>query len=146
MSQAAWETDYSVETDAPLSFAWEFMSNVANWDDPPARFSLDGRFVTGARGTTQMPDQPAQPWQLSDVTPMQSYTVSFDLNRATLSFKWTFDPVVDRTRLTQHVRLSGENAGEYLTMVQQTFSANLAPGMERIAASIHRAFAAAPGS
>jgi hypothetical protein len=139
MSKAAWETEHFVETHASQRFAWEFMTDVANWNDPPARFHLDGPFVTGAQGTTQMPDQPAQHWQLRDVTPLDSYTVEFSLDRATLSFKWMFHPVSGRTRLTQSVQLSGENTAEYRDSVQKTFSLNLAPGMERIAIAIDRA-------
>ncbi len=141
MRNSAWEIAHSVETHATQAFAWEFMSNVANWNDPPARFQILSPFVTGGRGTTQMPDQPPQEWQLADVTPMESYTIEFPLDRASLSFKWTFHPLSDRTRLTQHIRLLGENASEYLATVQQTFSSNLAPGMERIAAAIDRAYA-----
>ena len=141
MSDTAWETHHSVETGATPSFAWTFMSNVANWDDPPAQFHLEGPFVSRASGTTRMPGQPPRHWHLADVTPMQSYTIEFPLNNATLSFEWTFHPLSGRTRLTQHIRLSGENAAEYLVMVQQAFGSNLAPGMERIAASIDRAYA-----
>jgi len=140
MSKGVWETEHSVETHATLSFAWDFMSNVANWDDPPAQFHLEGAFVAGARGTTRMPDQPAQHWQLAAVAPGEFYTIEFSLDRAILSFKWMFHPLAERTRLTQQVRLSGENAAEYLATVQQTFSSNLAPGMERIAAAIDRAY------
>jgi hypothetical protein len=139
MRDSMWEIAHFVETDATREFTWAFMSNVANWNDPPARFQIDGPFVTGARGTTQMPDQPPQQWQLVDVTAMESYTVEFPLDRAVLSFTWTFHPLSDRTRLTQRVSLRGANAAAYLATVQQTFSANLAPGMERIAAAIDRA-------
>ena len=77
MDDITWEIAHSVETHATRAFAWEFMSNVANWNDPPAHFQLDGPFVTGVRGTTQMPDRPPQHWQLADVTPMESYKLSF---------------------------------------------------------------------
>jgi hypothetical protein len=90
MRDGEWEIAHSAETHATQALAWEFMSNVANWNDPPARFQIDGPFVTGARGTTQMPNQPAQPWRLADVTPMESYTIEFPLDGASLSFKWTF--------------------------------------------------------
>ena len=142
MDDITWEIAHSVETHATRAFAWEFMSNVANWNDPPAHFQIDGPFVTGVLGSTRMPDRPPQHWQLADVTPMESYKIEFPLDRATLSFKWTFHSLSDRTRLTQSVRLKGENAAEYLTTIQQTFSSNLAPGMERIAASIDGAYAA----
>jgi len=141
MMDSAWEIAHSVETYATQAFAWEFMSNVANWADPPAHFRIDGPFVNGVRGTTQMPDRPLQQWQLADVTPMESYTIEFPLDHATLSFKWTFHPLSDRTRLTQHIRLTGENAAEFVATVQKTFTSNLAPGMDRIAAAIDRAYA-----
>ena len=46
MDDITWEIAHSVETHAPRAFAWEFMSNVANWNDPPAHFQIDGPFVT----------------------------------------------------------------------------------------------------
>src|SRR5437764_3689464 len=134
MSDLMWETEHSVETSASSIFAWTYMSNVTNWDDPPAQFKLDGPFVTGGRGTTQMPAQPAQSWQLRDVRPMESYTVAFPLDEATLSFEWRFNQLPDgRTRLTQHIALRGENASAYLADVQGTFASTLAPGMSKIA-------------
>ncbi len=140
MTDTAWELSHSVETDASQKFAWDFMSNVSNWNDPPAEFHLDGTFRTGAQGSTQMPGQPAQPWQLVDVKPPESYTIEFALDGATLTFEWRFASFLGGTRLTQQVRLSGENAAEYLSLVEQALGSNLAPGMERIAAAIDRAY------
>ena len=31
----------SVDADVPASFAWQYMTNVSNWSDPPAEFSLE---------------------------------------------------------------------------------------------------------
>jgi hypothetical protein len=143
MSDVAWETEHSVETSASSTFAWTYMSHVTNWDDPPARFELDGPFLTGGRGTTQMPGRPAQPWQLRDVRPIESYTVAFPLDRATLSFEWRFNPLPDGlTWLTQYIALKGENASAYLADVQGTFASTLAPGMSRVAMAIDKAYAA----
>jgi Polyketide cyclase / dehydrase and lipid transport len=143
MSDVTWETEHSVETAADATFAWMYMSRVTNWDDPPAQFELGGPFVTGGQGTTQMPGQPPQHWQLRDVRPMESYMVEFRLDRATLSFEWRFNAVTDgRTRLTQHIELKGENASTYLTYVQGAFTSGLAPGMSKIAMAIDKAFAA----
>jgi hypothetical protein len=143
VSDVTWETQHSVETVANVTFAWTFMSDVTNWDDPPAQFKLEGPFVTGGNGTTQMPGQATQHWQLRDVMPMESYTVEFQLDRATLSFEWIFNARPDgRARLTQHIALKGENASEYLTHVQEAFTAGLGPGMSRIATAIDNAYAA----
>jgi Polyketide cyclase / dehydrase and lipid transport len=137
MTEAAWRTEHSVETAASLDFVWAYMSNVANWDDPPAQFSLEGPFADGSVGTTRMPGQPPRRWRLRDVIPHESYTIEFPLDRATMHFQWSFEPLADgRTRLTQHVALMGENAATFLPTVQETFASSLQPGMQRIAASI----------
>ena len=117
------------------------MSNVANWDDPPARFVLEGSFTDGSYGTTQMPGQSPQPWKLRDVVPRQSYTVEFPLDGAVIYFKWYFAAISDeRTGLTQRIILEGANAATYLSVVQQSFALSLKAGMERIAASIGAAY------
>jgi hypothetical protein len=144
---AIWEYEHSVETKADLPFAWAFMSNVANWDDPPARFSLDGPFQSGSRGRTDAPGQPPRPWQLLNVKPQEGYTVQFPLDGATLSFAWHFGRRPGGgTHLGQRVSLAGDNAPAYLGDIRQVFTSNLAPGMDRIARAIDHAHATAPES
>jgi len=48
----AWEMTHAVETNASPAFAWNYWTDVANWDDPPAKFDLDGSFagLAGPRG------------------------------------------------------------------------------------------------
>lgn len=58
MATVPWEITHSVETNASPAFAWHFWTNVANWDDPPAKFELDGPFATGSRGVTRLPGEP----------------------------------------------------------------------------------------
>jgi hypothetical protein len=50
MDNTVWELTESVETDATLEFVWNYWTNVANWDDPPAKFELDGPFAAGLSG------------------------------------------------------------------------------------------------
>jgi hypothetical protein len=50
--EPAWQLEYSVEWDA---IAWSYWTNIDNWADPPARFTLDGAFAAGSQGTTWMP-------------------------------------------------------------------------------------------
>jgi len=143
MNELAWETEHSVSTEASPEFVWAYMSDVANWDDPPAQFRLEGVFVTGGRGTTEMPGQPPRHWQLRDVQPIESYTIEFPLDRAVLSFVWRFRPLPDYgTRLTQRVTLEGENASAYLADVQAAFASNLAAGMNKIARMMNQAYTA----
>jgi hypothetical protein len=116
------------------------MTNVANWDDPPAKFELDGEFTVGSRGVTQMPGQEPRHWYLREVSPMKSYTLEMPLDGAAMTFEWRFDGLADgRTRLTQQIVLKGENAADYVEQVQLAFTSSLAAGMLRIAAAIERA-------
>jgi hypothetical protein len=142
MSDApAWECQRSVDADVPVSFAWTYMANVSNWNDPPAEFSLDGPFAAGSRGTTRMPGQLARGWVIRDVVPGRAYTIESPLpEEVLLRFEWRFEEVSDRrTRMTQRIELYGENAAPYVDQIRAGFEPNLEPGMRRIAESMARA-------
>ena len=140
MSQLAWELMHSVETEATPAFAWTYMTNVANWDDPPAEFELEGPFAAGSRGTSRLPGQEPLQWHIQEVSPTRSYRIEALLDGAYLSFEWGFDELADgRTRLTQRVVLEGDNAAAYAEQVQAAFTSSLPAGMNRIAAAMARA-------
>ena len=146
MCDIAWEITHSVRSHASLPFAWAYMTNVANWDDPPAMFELEGPFTVGSRGTTRIPGQEPRRWHLVEVNPFASYVLEMELDRATLLFKWRFDQLADGTRLTQHIMLKGENAAGYVSQVQAAFTSSLAAGMNKVASAIERAEASATSS
>jgi hypothetical protein len=118
------------------------MTDVSNWSDPPAEFTLDGPFAAGSCGTTRMPGQPPATWVIRDLDSGKSYTIeggSF-LDRASMLVHWRFDALPDgRTRLTQRIELWGDNAATYIDEVRAGFEPNLEPGMRRIAGNIARA-------
>ena len=59
------------------------------------------------------------------------------LDNATLAFQWQFDELPGgRTKLTQEIVLSGDNAPTYAAQVEAGFGSNLQSGMERIAAEM----------
>jgi hypothetical protein len=138
----AWECQRSVDVDVPASYAWQFMTDIGNWSDPPAEFSLDGPFESGAQGTTQMPGRPPASWTIRNVEPGRAYTIeggSF-LEGARLLFRWRFDGLsAGRTRLTQRIELSGENAAKYVDEIIAGFEQTLEPGLRRIAERMARA-------
>lgn len=137
MTTAPWEITHSVETNASPAFAWNFWTDVTNWDDPPAEFELDGPFVAGSRGTTRMPGQEPLHWFIREVTPPNAATIEMLLDDASLLFEWRFEGLVDgRTRLTQRVVLGGEKADMYLPQVKAAFTTNLPDGMNKLAAKI----------
>jgi Polyketide cyclase / dehydrase and lipid transport len=139
MSEIAWQLEHSVEADVSPTFAWNFMADVKNWDDPPAEFTLEGPFVAGSRGTTLMPGQPPMGWHIREVEPRTFYAVEAQLDRAVLSFEWRFEAASDeRTLLKQRIILAGENAALYVGPVEAAFGANLTPGMTRIAEAMRK--------
>jgi Polyketide cyclase / dehydrase and lipid transport len=143
MDEVEWETQHSVETAATPAFAWTYMTDVKNWNDPPAQFRLDGPFAAGTHGLTEIPEQPPRHWQLQEVKPTESYTIGFSLDGASMSSQWLFEELPDgRTLLTQHIVLKGENASAYVADIRQGFEPNLAPGMKKIATAIDQAYAA----
>ena len=137
MDAIVYEAEYAVEVPVSAAFAWEWRIDVGNWDDPPARFQLDGPFVEGTWGSTRLPGQEPVRWRIRDVRPGRAFTVEMPLDRATLCFEWRFDPVSERrTRLWQRVVLAGENGAAYAAQVRAGFGDNLVEGMERIGVAL----------
>jgi hypothetical protein len=134
------ELNCSVEADVSPAFAWRYRTDVANWNDPPARFALYGPFESGSRGTTLMPGMEPLHWRIAEVKPGESFVMEMPLDGAMLAFAWRFEELPgERTGMTQHIVLSGENACVYTAQVEAGFGANLESGMKRIAAEMEAA-------
>jgi hypothetical protein len=92
---------------------------------------------------TILPGRAPIRWQIRDVQPGRSFTIEMPLDRATLFFEWRFDAVSDRrTKLSQHLVLSGDNAAAHAAQVQALFGPTLLDGMNRIATDMAMAEAA----
>jgi hypothetical protein len=140
----AWQLEHSVEAEVSAAFAWSYWTDVGNWDDPPARFEIEGPFAAGARGRTHVPGNQPREWTIAALRAGESYTLETDLEGATLSFEWRFEPVSERrVKLTQRIGLSGENAQALADGVQAAFGPTLADGMKRIAGLLEQAAARA---
>jgi hypothetical protein len=141
MSDIKWAIEHSAEATASLAFAWMYMADVKNWDDPPAKFILNGSFSSGSVGSTEIPGQAPLQWGLREVKPQESYTVEIRHEGAVILCRWVFAELPNsQTRLTQHITLEGENASSYRDEVQRAFGRGLAPGMNRIAIAISQAY------
>lgn len=137
MEPIALQLEHSVEAEVSPASAWRFRTDIANWNDPPAVFSLDGPFVEGARGTTTLPGREPLHWRVTQVHPLKSFVMEMPLDSATLTFEWRFDELAPgRTMLTQHILLAGDNAQSYAAQVEAAFGPTLADGMRRIAAEM----------
>jgi hypothetical protein len=137
MIDVVYQVEHSVEVPVSPAFAWDWRTDVKNWDDPPAQFQLDGAFADGSWGTTRLPGQEPLRWQIRDVRFGSSFVIEMQFDRATLSFEWRFEAVSDRrTRLSQRIVLVGDNAAAYVPQVRAAFGSNLPDGMSRIAAAM----------
>ena len=47
MTDIALVLEHSSEADVSQAFAWNFRTDIAQWNDPPATFLLDGPFADG---------------------------------------------------------------------------------------------------
>ena len=138
MSEPAWEFRYSIECNATRQFAWRFWTDIANWNDPPAKFDLDGPFQTGARLTTTLPGETLYS-VIRDLQPEREATIEMQLADAILSFHWKFEKLTeDRTRITQRLVLSGANAKSFVAQAT-AMEASVPDGMKKVAAAIERA-------
>jgi len=138
MSEPAWEFQYSIECNAPQKFAWRFWTNVANWNDPPAKFDLDGPFEIGARLTTTLPGQTLYS-VIRDLQPEREAAIEMQLPDAILSFHWKFEKLAEnRTRIIQRLVLSGANAKSFVAQAS-AMEASVPDGMKKVVAAIERA-------
>jgi hypothetical protein len=140
MSPIASQLEHSVEVAVSRAFAWTYRTDVTTWDDPPAQFALAGPFEQGSSGTTQFPGQEPIPWHIAAVHPGRSFVLEMPLDGATLAFEWHFDSISEeRTKLTQRIILSGDNAKAYAARVEAGFGPTLVDGMRRVAALMEAA-------
>lgn len=139
MSEVALQFECSVEADVSLAFAWSLRVDVAIGMIHPqnsrrrsiCRRLARNNFVAGP--TTIC-------WLIREVRFGESFIIEMELDGAMLSFEWRFDTLPEnRTRLTQRIVLTGENAPGYVDQVKAGFGSTLADGMRRIAAEIERA-------
>jgi hypothetical protein len=144
MSETDWLLEHAEVTAATPAFAWAHMTDVANWDDPPARVQLEGAFAAGSAGQTLFPDRPPLRWRVEEVVAGSAYTIAAELEGAVLLCHWRFEGMaVAGTRLTQRIGLRGPEAKRHADAVRAGFGAGLAAGMKRIAERIAAAASSA---
>ena len=132
--------EHSADVDVSCAFAWRQRTDVSTWSDPPAVFSLEGPFAPGARGTTFVPGRNPVGWWVREVRPEQQFLIEIPLTGASVWIEWRFQAVSEhRTRMTQRIALSGENAAAYAEQVEHGFGANLASGMRRASRALEAA-------
>src|SRR5262245_20984314 len=139
-TEPVWQFQHSVECNAPRHFAWSYWTDIANWNDPPASFHLDGPFDVGSRLTTNLPAQTLHSLirEVVNGSRTDEATIDMQLAGAILSFQWKCESVSEaRTQITQRLTLTGANAETFVA--QATILEKSAPeGMGKLVAAIER--------
>jgi hypothetical protein len=133
-----WEFRHSIECRTTPQFAWEYWANIANWNDPPATFHLDGPFAAGSQLTTSLP---GQTWHsvIREVKAGREAIIEMQLPGAALSFYWKFEDLPgNRCRITQHLALRGSGAKPFVGQVA-AFEQTAPAGMKKLVDAIERA-------
>ena len=129
-----WLLTHAEITAATPPFVWKYWTDVTHWVDPPATFRLEGPFERGSQGVTLFPDREPFRWVLQEVVPETSYTISSDLDGASVVFHWCFVPLASGgTKLIQRIGVSGKDAARHASNIRGIFEPFLAAGMKRIA-------------
>jgi hypothetical protein len=139
-NQPVWQFQHSVDCNVPRRFAWSHWTNIANWDEPPASFHLDGPFAAGSRLTTSLPGHTFRSVIREVVNGSRSDEAIIDMQLpgAMVSFHWQFETISElRTRITQRMTLSGPNA-EALVDQASVLETTTPAGMENLVAAIER--------
>jgi hypothetical protein len=133
----AWTFEHSVECAASCQFAWSYWTNIENWNDPPAKFELDGPFAVGSRLTTRLPDQTLHS-VIRYIEPGYAATIEMQLSDGVVSFNWTFEDLSETTsRITQRLVLSTANPA--LVAQASVLEQTVPQGMSKLIASIEEA-------
>ena len=144
MGESAWEFQHLIECSATRQFAWAYWTNISNWDDPPAKFKLEGRFENGSRLTTILPDQSFAS-VIRNLKPEREITIEMQLEDAILAFQWEFEELPKgRVQITQRLRLAGPNATAFVAQAS-LMERSVPDGMRKLASAIERTVAGAGG-
>jgi hypothetical protein len=137
MNEPAWTFEHSVKCEASRQFAWSYWTNIENWNDPPAKFELDGPFAVGSQLTTTLPDETLY-CLIRYVEPGCAATIEMQLPDGVVSFHWTFEDLLEtRSRITQRLVLS--TASSSLVAQARVLEQTVPHGMSKLIASIEEA-------
>jgi hypothetical protein len=113
--------EYGIECPVARGFAWQFWTTVSNWafDSDVESVELNGPFASGSRGVTISRSSGRIEWKLSGVQTEKSAIVEISVLGANAQFEMLFEDSGRATRITQRVRIEGENARSLGQALQQ---------------------------
>ena len=114
--EEAWCFEHSIECNVTREFAWTFWTDVENWklDADIESVELSGPFAEGSRGATTTRSAGRIEWRLAGVKAGSEAIIDVPLPGATGTFRWTFQDLNGRTRITQRVSIGVSSLAEMM--------------------------------
>ncbi|MBV8569290.1 MAG: SRPBCC family protein [Acidobacteriaceae bacterium] len=142
MSPVAWSFEHSVECAVPIQFAWEFWTDVRNWklNGDVERVELSGPFAEGSSGTTFTRSTGPIHWRVVLVQAEREAVLEASAPGGKVHFRWTFEDLGERTRMTQRASISEESAA-IASAAAAIFEPGIPAGMQKMCEAMKRAFA-----
>jgi Polyketide cyclase / dehydrase and lipid transport len=136
-----YQFQHSVDAAVSREAAWRFWTNVNNWtlDSDIEWVWLEGGFCPGSKGTTKTKSSDLVQWRIAEVIEGKSAVIEIALPGAEASFAWKFEDLPEtKTRLTQTITFSGEQADNFATQMSNGFEQGIRQGMQKVAEAMER--------
>lgn len=107
---------------APASIIWQLWEDVANapqWDTDVRQCTLDGPFRVGTQGLCVLKNGLKMPLQITQVSPLRSYTNIARLLGMHLTFSHYLTPIGAQTHVVHAVRIEGRLSFLYRGLVRR---------------------------
>ena len=139
----AWAFQHTVACPVTREFAWRFWTDVRNWrfDVDIESIELNGPFAAGSHGVTVTRSSGRIEWRLTDVQSGSEVVFEICLPGAILRFRWKFEDLGGRTRMTQRVGIEGEQALSLVTAVASSLEPGIPAGMQKLCETMSKAAA-----
>lgn len=110
-----WQFEHSITTKAKAETIWGLYSDIqtwTTWDKGIVSVRLDGPFIQGTRGFLQPQGQEPLAFELTEVSPLQSFSDVTDIPGAGIQVHFTHLLIESggTTQVTHKVMITGPNA------------------------------------
>ena len=120
---------------APASTIWQLWEDVANapqWDTDVRQCTLDGPFRVGTQGLCVLKNGLKMPLQITQVTPLRSYTNTARLLGMRLTFSHYLTPIGTETHVVHAARIEGRLSVLYRPLVRRLLQAAIGQALRNL--------------
>jgi len=112
---------------------WTDVENWSDWDESLLSSTLSGPFEVGTRGELTPHGMSAMPFELTEVTPLKSFSDSTPLPGATITFNHWLEQTAQGLKITHQATLSGEAWQGYAERMGVHLEHGLKESVEKLA-------------